>query len=122
MTTIDNMKGQVLCHIDDIEEGASKGFLKNDDGNDALFIVKKNGELFAWRNACPHVEGAPMAWRKDAYMDAKKTHVACHAHGALFEPKTGLCVQGPCIGKKLEKVDVRINHTGDVSILLADIS
>lgn len=114
-------EAKVLCHIDDIEEGASKGFLENDAGHDLFFIVKKEGEIYAWRNACPHVEGAPMAWRKDTYMDAKKVHVACHAHGALFESKTGLCVQGPCLGKALEKMPIRIDAKGVVSILLTDI-
>ncbi|WP_417527969.1 Rieske (2Fe-2S) protein [Marinomonas shanghaiensis] len=114
-------ESKVLCHIDDIDEGTTKGFLANDAGQDLLFIVKVKGQIFAWRNACPHVLGAPMAWRKDAYMDAKKQHVACHAHGALFEPDSGLCIQGPCLGKTLEKVPVYINHMGMVSILLTDI-
>lgn len=110
----------VVCHVDDIEEGASKGFLENEAGQDLFFIVKIAGRLYGWRNACPHINGAPMAWRKDAYMNVKKTHVTCHAHGALFEPTTGLCIQGPCLGQALEEVVVRINSAGVVSILLFD--
>ncbi|WP_063331302.1 Rieske (2Fe-2S) protein [Marinomonas sp. TW1] len=111
----------VLCHVNDIEEGASKGFLENDAGHDLFFVVKQEGQLYAWRNACPHVDGAPMAWRKDAYMDAQKIHVTCHAHGALFEPKTGLCIQGPCLGQRLEKIPLHVSEAGEVSILFADI-
>jgi nitrite reductase/ring-hydroxylating ferredoxin subunit len=113
---------KVLCHINDFEEGASKGFLENDAGHDLFFVVKKEGELYAWRNACPHVDGAPMAWRRDAYMDAKKIHVTCHAHGALFEAKTGLCIQGPCLGQSLEKVPVHVDQAGMVSVLIKDIN
>lgn len=112
----------VLCHIDDLKEGETKGFLENEAGQDVLFVVKHNGELHGWRNACPHVDGAPMAWRKDAYMDGKKQFVACHAHGALFEPDTGLCIQGPCLGKKLEKIQVRINQAGEAEISLTNIN
>ena len=110
-----------LCHIDDIEEGASKGFLGDESGSDLLFIVKQDGQLFGWRNACPHVSGAPMAWRKDAYMNSQQTFISCHAHGALFEPNTGLCVQGPCLGKSLKPVPVYVNQAGKVSILSTDI-
>ncbi|WP_421854348.1 Rieske (2Fe-2S) protein [Marinomonas sp.] len=110
-----------LCHIDDIEEGASKGFLDDESGSDLLFIVKQEGQLFGWRNACPHVDGAAMAWRKDAYMNSQQTFISCHAHGALFEAKTGLCVQGPCLGKRLKPVPVSVDQAGNVSILLTDI-
>ncbi|NLQ18279.1 Rieske 2Fe-2S domain-containing protein [Marinomonas sp. M1K-6] len=113
---------KALCHIDDIDEGATKGFLENAAGHDLFFVVKKDGQLFAWRNACPHVNGAPMAWRKDAYMDAKKQHVACHAHGALFEPTTGLCIQGPCLGKALEKIPIHISQAGVVSIQVTNVN
>lgn len=111
-----------LCHVDDLQEGETKGFLENEAGHDCLFVVKFNNEFYGWRNACPHVNNAPMAWRKDAYMDTKKQYVACHAHGALFEPDTGLCIQGPCLGKRLEKVPVFVNPMGVVSILLTDIN
>ncbi|MDO6452818.1 Rieske 2Fe-2S domain-containing protein [Neptunomonas phycophila] len=110
-----------LCHIDDIAEGEAKGFLVNDDGNDTFFIVKSEGKLFGWFNSCPHIDGAPMAWRKDAYLNAKRSHIACHAHGALFEPKTGLCIQGPCVGKTLESVTIKVNLDGHAWVLLSDI-
>lgn len=111
-----------LCHVDDLKEGETRGFLENEAGQDLLFVVKFKGEFYAWRNACPHVNNAPMAWRKDAYMDAKKQHVACHAHGALFEPDTGMCIQGPCLGKALESIPIYVNQAGMVSIRVTDIS
>jgi len=105
-----------------LKKAARKAFLEKRGRQDLLFVVKFNDEFYGWRNACPHVNNAPMAWRKDAYMDAKKQHVACHAHGALFEPDSGLCIQGPCLGKTLEKVPVYVNSMGMVSILLTDIN
>lgn len=110
-------KATLLCHIDDIENDNTKGFIENENGQDTIFIVKKNGELYCWKNACPHMQGAPMAWRKDHYLNTKKTHLACFAHGALFEPTTGLCIQGPCLGEKLEKVELFVNPEGLISIL-----
>ncbi|AEF55426.1 Rieske (2Fe-2S) protein [Marinomonas posidonica] len=106
-----------LCHVDDLENDSTKGFLENENGQDAIFIVKKNGELYGWKNACPHVQGAPMAWRKDQYLNTQKTHLTCFAHGALFDPTTGLCIQGPCLGKTLEKVELFVSSEGIVSFL-----
>lgn len=106
-----------LCQLSDIEEGQSKGFFLNDDGNDQIFIVKHAGQVYGWKNACPHIDGAPMAWRKDAYMDASKQYIACHAHGALFEPVSGFCIQGPCKGKRLEKVITEIDQMDNVWLI-----
>ncbi|BFM49087.1 Rieske (2Fe-2S) protein [Marinomonas sp. THO17] len=103
-----------LCHVDDVGERETKGFLAGSEGQDLLFLVKIEGELYGWKNSCPHIDGAPMAWKKDAYINSEKTHLTCFAHGALFEPETGLCVQGPCLGKKLEPVTVYVDELGRV--------
>lgn len=105
-----------LCHIDDVAECDTKGFLKNEEGQDALFLIKFEGKLYGWKNACPHIDGAPMAWKKDTYMNFDKTYLSCFAHGALFELDTGLCIQGPCLGKKLERVEVRLDQQGNVLV------
>lgn len=45
-------------------------------------------------DARPH-QGTPMAWRKDAYLDAAGERIVCAAHGAQFEIDSGLCTLGP---------------------------
>lgn len=109
----------MLCDASDIPEGESRGFNPDDEGQDSIFIVRVEGKLYGWRNACPHIDDAPMAWRKDAYLNGKKTHIACHAHGALFERETGVCIQGPCLGKSLQAVDLIEHENGQVSICTA---
>mgnify|MGYP001187792700 CR=1 FL=1 len=93
-----------LAASEDIPEGQSRGFDPLERGKDVMFVVRHQGVLYGWVNSCPHIPGAPMAWKKDAYLDASGQHVCCHAHGALFEPDTGLCVQGPCRGAHLMPV------------------
>lgn len=111
-----------IGRLDDFEEGQSVGFLENEEGQDTFFVIKAQGQLFAWLNACPHVNGAPMAWRKNAYMNGSKTHIVCHAHGALFEPTTGLCIQGPCRGQFLSEVNVLVDQAGEASVRLVNCS
>lgn len=101
-----------LCPADEVGEGCTRGFDPADSGSDSLFVMRWQGTLRAWRNACPHVDGAPMAWRRDAYLNAQGTHIACHAHGALFDPVSGACVQGPCRGQRLQGLALRVDAQG----------
>ena len=106
-----------LCSAGDLAavgEGRARGFDPGHAGQDSVFVVRHRGRLRAWRNACPHIDGAPMAWRKDAYTNAAGTHIVCSAHGALFEPATGRCVQGPCMGQGLTAIEIDIRSDGSV--------
>ncbi|MBQ0957806.1 Rieske (2Fe-2S) protein [Ideonella sp. 4Y11] len=106
-----------LCQadeLDEIAEGRARGFDPRQIGQDSVFVVRHAGRLHAWRNACPHIDGAPMAWRKDAYTNAAGTHIVCSAHGAQFEPATGHCVRGPCLGQSLTAIEMDIRSDGSV--------
>ncbi|WP_315722731.1 MULTISPECIES: Rieske (2Fe-2S) protein [unclassified Bradyrhizobium] len=103
-----------LCRADEIGEAQSRGFDPDDEGQDSLFVVRWQGRLHGWRNACPHIGGAPMAWRRDAYLNAERTRIVCHAHGAEFMPDTGLCVQGPCRGERLIDIELVVDADGEL--------
>jgi nitrite reductase/ring-hydroxylating ferredoxin subunit len=104
-----------LCHLEDLPDGGSRGFDPRSTGRDTLFVVRRGAVLHAYQNACPH-HGTPMAWRKDAYLDAAGQRIVCAAHGALFEIDGGLCVLGPCLGQSLRPVAVSVDEAGDVSV------
>ena len=104
-----------LCHLDDLPDGASRGFDPRATGRDTLFVVRRGRRLDAYVNACPH-HGTPMAWRKDAYLDGTGRHIVCAAHGAQFDIATGLCTLGPCLGESLTPVNVQIHHNGEVHL------
>ncbi len=105
-----------LCRSDEIGEGQSRGFDPDDEGKDSLFVVRWHGQLHGWRNACPHIDGAPMAWRRDGYLNADGTRIVCHAHGAEFMPDTGLCVQGPCRGERLSRLELVVDANGELFV------
>lgn len=108
-----------LCHDSELAEGQVRGFDPEGEGQDALFVLRHQGRLHAWANACPHM-GVPMAWRRHAYLNAAGTHVQCHAHGALFDPASGQCVQGPCLGQQLRRRELVIDEHGGVQVLAGD--
>jgi nitrite reductase/ring-hydroxylating ferredoxin subunit len=103
-----------LCRLDDVPDGASRGFDPHGLGRDELFVVRRAGAVYAWQDSCPHIEGAAMAWRKDAYLSADRTRIVCHAHGAQFDIVTGACLCGPCEGQALKPVAVNINPDGEL--------
>ena len=48
----------------------------------------------------------PLDWGDEDFLTDDKKFILCKNHGALYDPKTGLCVAGPCAGESLEKVEV----------------
>ena len=97
-----------LCRADDLEDGHSRGFDPLGEGHDSMFIVRQGAHLFAWRNACPHYDRARMAWKKDEFLTADRSQIVCGAHGAMFRIDTGDCTIGPCLGKRLQAVELAI--------------
>ena len=107
----------LVDRIDAIADGESRGFDPDGAGRDTMFVVRKGGVLHAYLNACPHIDGAPMAWRKDAYLSGDRSHIVCHAHGARFEIASGLCVLGPCEGQSLTPVALKTLVSGAIARL-----
>jgi nitrite reductase/ring-hydroxylating ferredoxin subunit len=105
-----------LCHADDIAEGQSRGFDPWKDGQDSVMVIRQGGRLHAWRDACPHHGGTPMAWWKDHYLNAASTRIVCASHGAQFDIETGECTLGPCLGQKLRKVRLVVTGEREVCV------
>jgi len=94
----------VLCHINEIEEDSARGF--EVDGK-AVFAVKKDGCIYVYLNACPHI-GIPLEFQPDEFLDMEKRFIQCANHGALFEIETGDCITGPCVGQALKALRYEI--------------
>ena len=64
------------------------------------FVVNHEGHYRAYVNSCPHV-GTPLdLWPNEFFTDDGRTLI-CSTHGALYEPASGLCTAGPCVGDRL---------------------
>lgn len=107
-----------LVRFDDLDDPGSRGFDPAGQGRDTLLLVRRGDEVFAYRDACPHYGGTPMAWRKDAYLNGDGTRIVCHAHGAQFDMATGECLTGPCLGQRLTRLDTVVTEDGDVCVFM----
>ncbi|MRV73767.1 Rieske 2Fe-2S domain-containing protein [Duganella sp. FT92W] len=106
--------GMYLCRLHDIADGGARGFDPRGDGRDTVFVVRQGMRLHAYRDDCPHVAGAPMAWRKDAYLNGDGSRIVCSAHGAQFDIASGACTLGPCLGQALARVALAIDGGGGI--------
>ena len=97
---------QTLCHIDEIEEGQSKGFERQ---SQSLFVVRQGQQFHVYHNSCPHL-GINLEWKDDQFLDADGTLIQCAMHGALFLIDTGLCISGPCQGQRLKAIEHQLQN------------
>lgn len=103
MTTTDDSL-LVLCALDELIEGSSRGFTL---GKLNVFAVKQGSQVFVYRNACPHL-GIPLEWVEHQFLDSSGTMIQCTNHGAQFVIQSGQCVAGPCLGRSLEPIPHQI--------------
>lgn len=76
--------------------------------NDCLLegiLLRWQGHWYAYRNACPHT-GVNLNWMPDQFLDVTRQYLQCSLHGALFEPLSGKCIYGPCLGDSLSALSV----------------
>ena len=72
------------------------------------FVINTGGAYHAYVNRCPHA-GTPLDLWPNEFLTEDGCHLICSTHGAIFERHTGLCVEGPCPGAKLERLRVEAN-------------
>ncbi|MBQ0941922.1 Rieske 2Fe-2S domain-containing protein [Ideonella sp. 4Y16] len=64
------------------------------------FALRFDGRIVAYVNRCAHVP-AELDWQPGEFLDLERRWIVCSIHGAVYEPSSGHCVAGPCVGKRL---------------------
>ncbi len=96
---------QHLCASEDLREsdGAFTFDVLEHGRVSPAFAVRFEGRAVAYLNRCAHVP-AEMDWQPGQFWDADQRFIICSVHGALYEPRSGVCVLGPCPGKRLVSI------------------
>jgi len=100
---------KLVGSVGEIEHGTSKKFtLRRGQRELEGMLVNFEGNLFAYINRCPHT-GITLDWVNNQFFSSDKRYVMCATHGAVFEPATGECIWGPCVGLSLQSVPIEID-------------
>ncbi len=69
------------------------------------FLARVGGRIVAYENVCRHL---PLSLDLDdnRIFTRDRKYFVCQTHGAVYEPLSGLCVQGPCAGASLKPLRV----------------
>ena len=109
------MNARRLCRLDELADGEPRGFeIGQGDQRFDVFVIRQGGCVLAYENTCPHA-GSPLDLMPDQFLSADRRHLQCHTHGALFRIADGMCVAGPCLGRALKPIAVRIEN-GEVLV------
>ncbi|MFZ3322891.1 MAG: Rieske 2Fe-2S domain-containing protein [Usitatibacter sp.] len=111
---------KLICATGALVEGRAgvRFTLASRAGEEKGFVVRYGGRACAFVNSCPHL-GTELDWQPGEFFEESGLYLVCSTHGALFEPRTGFCVAGPCRGASLEPLEVR-EQGGHVFLLKDD--
>jgi nitrite reductase/ring-hydroxylating ferredoxin subunit len=102
-------KRKLVGRVGELAHGESKKFTLRCDGmNVEALLINYEDSLYAYLNRCRHI-GISLDWVDNQFFSEDKRFLICANHGATYEPKTGECVWGPCVGASLRGVPLEID-------------
>lgn len=117
--------GRVIARVEELAPGSVKKFWLicqkyRVDG----FLINYQGQFHAYVNRCRHMT-TPLDFVRYQFFTEDGQHLVCLTHGALYDPVSGICLEGPCQGLSLYRLPVRVDQgavrvgcpSGDLSYL-----
>ena len=71
------------------------------------FVAIFGEQVVAYENVCWHVP-ITLDYGDARFFNAEGSHFVCQTHGATYEPLTGKCIAGPCVGASLKRLEVEV--------------
>jgi nitrite reductase/ring-hydroxylating ferredoxin subunit len=93
-------------------EGESRRFEVRLEGiSHGAFAVRWHGRTYAYVNSCRH-QAQPLDFGDGHFFDEAYDALVCCHHGARYTPDSGLCIEGPCAGKRLTALALEMRDDG----------
>jgi nitrite reductase/ring-hydroxylating ferredoxin subunit len=107
---------RLICASDALVNGGAGGRfeVRRAGGPMPAFALRFRGAVYAYVNECRH-QASELDWNHGELFDAERLYsepLICATHGAVYEPASGVCVDGPCCGASLAAVAVRKHDDG----------
>ena len=97
-----------ICKLKDIRDRTSTKFtFKQGDLDLEGFCIRLGDQVHAYLNECAHLPMS-MDWDDNEFFTEDGKRLLCKTHGAVYVPETGLCVDGPCPGRTLTRIPVKV--------------
>ena len=89
-----------LCPSTQLVEGGAGLRFDVVAGGETLgaFAVRYRGQAVAYLNRCAHV-AMELDWIAGRFFDGDGEALLCATHGAAYDPASGRCLGGPCVGR-----------------------
>ena len=93
---------RLICDSAQLADGGKGVRFNVGDQGETLpaFVIRFKGKVHAYLNQCAHVS-VELDWLEGEFFDESGLYLICSTHGALYLPESGVCVGGPCNGKRL---------------------
>ncbi len=105
-------RGAVICAVSDVPD---PGTLSVEVSGFSVLLVRVDGKLRVYVNACPH-QYLPLDYRRDQVLSADHAVLRCSNHQAGFSVDTGEGVDGFGQGCNLDAIPVSIRPDGMIVI------
>ncbi|WP_273432244.1 Rieske 2Fe-2S domain-containing protein [Chitinibacter tainanensis] len=69
----------------------------------AALAIRYSGQVFGYLNECAHVP-IELDFNPGDVFDLSREYLICSTHGAYYQPDSGVCVGGPCAGRRLQAI------------------
>lgn len=107
--------GRVIARVEEMQPGSvKKFFLICQKYRVDAFLVNYQGTFHAYVNRCRHMT-TPLDFVRYQFFTEDGNRLICLTHGALYDPVSGLCVEGPCKGLSLYRLPVQVDQ-GEVLV------
>ncbi|MFQ5850992.1 MAG: Rieske (2Fe-2S) protein [Candidatus Binatia bacterium] len=107
--------GRVIARAEEMGLGSVKKFtLICQNYRIDCFLINYEGKYRAYVNRCRHM-ATPLDFIRYQFLSEDGKNLVCLTHGAIYEPETGLCLDGPCKGLSLYRLPLLVDQ-GDVLV------
>ena len=106
----------LVCAADAVGDESTKSVkVESPAGQFPILLVKTNGIVRAYVNACPH-QYLPLDYRGDKLLSVDRQLLRCTNHSAGFRVEDGVGAEGFGIGCSLDPVPVYTDRSGRIRI------
>ncbi|MBM3835228.1 MAG: Rieske 2Fe-2S domain-containing protein [Verrucomicrobia bacterium] len=104
------MRRENIAQLRSLQKGQTAKFTFVRDGIKIEgFVANFEGQIVAYENLCRHLP-LTLDYADNRFFTADGRRFICQTHGAIYEPLTGRCVEGPCLGASLKPLTVELDN------------